>query len=173
VIEAGVEAVLADPQCQRVGIIATQGTIRSHVYQHALAQRRTELLLVAQATPLLVPLVEENWLEHAATRSILETYLEPLLARDIDTLLLACTHYPLLVPILQKMLGTRVRLVDSASTCAEHVKQTLQAMDLLAPPGRVGNLEIGLTDLSEQFETLAQRFLHRRPPRIQRVVVQG
>lgn len=173
VIEAGVEAVLADPQSQRVGIIATQGTIRSHVYQHALAQRRTGLMLMAQATPLLVPLVEENWLEHAATRSILETYLEPLLARDIDTLLLACTHYPLLVPLLREMLGTRVRLVDSASTCAEHVKQTLLAMDLLASSERVGQLEIGLTDLSEQFETLAQRFLHRRPPRIQRVVVQG
>ena len=171
VIEAGVEEVLADPLAQRIGIIATRGTIDSHAYQHALALRRTGMMIVPQATPLLVPLVEENWLEHPATQQILATYLEPILAKHIDTLLLACTHYPLLVPTLQKMLGESVRIVDSATTCAEHVKKQLGQLEMLADPNQVGTLSIGLTDLSEQFEVLAKRFLHKTPPRIERVVL--
>jgi glutamate racemase len=169
VIEAGVEAVLADESTQRVGIIATRGTIQSHAYQHALALRKTGLMIVEQSTPLLVPLVEENWLNHEATRVILQSYLEPMLEKGIDTLLLACTHYPLLVPLLREMLGEEVRIVDSATTCAEMVKKELASLQLLADSSQEGNLEIVLTDLSEQFELLAKRFLHKTPPRIQRV----
>lgn len=169
VIEAGVEAVLADPHSQRVGIIATRGTIASHAYQHALAQRRTGMVIVEQATPLLVPLIEENWIDHPATRKVLETYLHPLLEKQIDTLMLACTHYPLLVPVLQDMIGGRVRIVDSATTCALHLKRELQQRDMLAESSRQGGLSIALTDLSEQFETLAKRFLRKCPPHISRV----
>ena len=169
VIEAGVEAVLADPQAERIGIIATRGTIASHAYQHALALRRTGMMIVAQPTPLLVPLIEENWLDHQATRSILETYLQPILEKGIDTLLLACTHYPLLVPILREIVGDRVRIVDSATTCALHLQSELTRLDMLADTSQLGSLEIGLTDLSEQFETLAKRFLYKTPPHIKRV----
>jgi len=169
VIEAGVEAVLADPEALRVGIIATRGTIASHAYQHALALRRTGMVIVEQATPLLVPLIEENWIEHPATRQVLDTYLQPLLEKQMDTLLLACTHYPLLVPILQEMIGDRVRIVDSASTCALHLQQELMRRDMLAEPERAGTLSIALTDLSDQFEVLAKRFLHKCPPHITRV----
>ncbi len=169
VIEAGVESVLSDPHCQRVGIIATRGTIASHAYQHALALRRTGLRIIEQPTPLLVPLVEENWLNHAATKLILQSYLTPMIEKGIDTLLLACTHYPLLVPVLQEILGSGVRIVDSATTCAEHLRRELTRLDLLAERDSAGTLEIGLTDLSDQFEELAGRFLHRVPPRISRV----
>lgn len=169
VIEAGVEAVLADPEAQRVGIIATRGTIASHAYQHALAQRRTGMVIVEQATPLLVPLIEENWIEHPATRQVLDTYLQPLLEKQIDTLLLACTHYPLLVPILQEMIGDRVRIVDSASTCALHLQHELMRREMLGEPERAGTLSIALTDLSDQFEVLAKRFLRKCPPHITRV----
>jgi glutamate racemase len=161
--------VLADPEAQRVGIIATRGTIASHAYQHALALRRTGMVIVEQATPLLVPLIEENWIEHPATRQVLDTYLQPLLEKQMDTLLLACTHYPLLVPILQEMIGERVRIVDSASTCALHLQQELMRRDMLAEPERVGTLSIALTDLSDQFEVLAKRFLRKCPPHITRV----
>lgn len=171
VIEAGVEAVLSDPQTQRVGIIATRGTIASHAYQHALALRRTGMLIVEQATPLLVPLIEENWLDHPATRQILDTYLQPMLEKHIDTLLLACTHYPLLVPMLREMIGDRVRIVDSATTCALHLQQELARRDMLASSDQTGSLSIALTDLSEQFEVLAKRFLHKSPPLIKRVEI--
>jgi glutamate racemase len=171
VIEAGVEAALADPKAERIGIIATRGTIRSHAYQHALAQRRTGLIIHGQPAPLLVPLVEENWIAHPATQQVLRTYLDPLVEKGIDTLMLACTHYPLLIPTLREILPTDVRLVDSATTCAEHLKQELTRLDLLAPANREGKLEIHLTDLSEEFENLARQFLRKSPGRIQRATL--
>lgn len=171
VIEPGVEAALADPAAERIGIIATRGTISSHAYQHALAQRRTGLMIHGQATPLLVPLIEENWIDHPATRQVLQTYLDPLIEKGIDTLLLACTHYPLLVPVLQALLPPDVRLVDSATTCAEHLKTHLAQRNLLAPPSSQGLLELHLTDLSEQFEQLANHFLRKSPGRIRRATL--
>ncbi len=171
VIEAGVDAALSDPEAHRIAIIATRGTIRSHAYQHALASRRTGLIIHAQATPLLVPLIEENWIDHPATRLILGNYLDPLIAKGIDTLMLACTHYPLLIPVLTEMLPDDVRLVDSATTCAEHLRRELTRLDMLAAPERDGSLELHLTDLSEQFEELARQFLKRSPGRIRRAVL--
>lgn len=168
VIEPGVEAALASPDCQRVGIIATSGTIRSHAYQHALALRRPDLLILEQPTPLLVPFIEEYWLDHPATVATLKTYLQPLLDRGMDTLLLACTHYPLLIPTLASLLGPGIRLVDSATTCAQHLKEHLGQLDLLAGDGDP-TLDLFLTDLSEQFELLAQRFLANGPLKAQRV----
>jgi glutamate racemase len=173
VIEPGVEAALACPDAQRIGIIATRGTIRSHAYQHALALRKTGLLIHGIATPLLVPLIEENWIDHPATRQVLKTYLDPLVEKGIDTLMLACTHYPLLIPILKELLPPEVRLVDSATTCAEHLKKELTRLGLLEPTARSGSLEIHLTDLSEEFEVLARQFLTKSPGRIQRAVLGG
>lgn len=171
VIEPGVEAALSDASVERVGIIATQGTIRSHAYQHALAQRRTGLIIYGQATPLLVPLIEENWIDHPATKLVLKTYLDPLVEKGIDTLMLACTHYPLLIPVLKELLPAEIRLVDSAITCAEHLKRELTRLDLLSPSEKSGSLSIHLTDFSEQFGELASQFLKKSPGRIQRAVL--
>ncbi len=171
VIEAGVDAALATPNVERIGIIATRGTIGSHAYQHALALRRTGLIIHAQAAPLLVPLVEEDWIDHPATRLVLKTYLDPLVAKGIDTLLLACTHYPLLIPVLRQLLPPEIRLVDSATTCAEHLKHELSRLELLASDGHDGQLDVHLTDLSEEFEALARRFLKKAPGRIQRATL--
>lgn len=173
VIEPGVEAAVANPQAQRIGIIATRGTIRSHAYQHALAQRKTGLVIHGRATPLLVPIVEEGWIEHAATELVMKTYLEPLIEKNIDTLLLACTHYPLLIPVFEKLLPADLRLVDSASTCAEFLKRELARLDMLNDSGRDGMMEVHLTDLSEEFELLAKRFLKRAPGRVTRAVLGG
>ena len=169
VLEPGVEATLADPGCQRVGIIGTAGTIKSCAYQHALAMRRPDLQIEAIATPLLVPLIEEDWIEHPATKMVVREYLKPLLDRGMDTLVLGCTHYPLLKPLLSKMLNNRVRLVDSALVCAEHVKRLLTERNLLRAAKAKPKLEIFLTDLSEHFDTLARRFLHADFGKVQRV----
>lgn len=171
VIESGVEAALADPDVERVGIIATRGTIRSHAYQHALAQRRTGLIIHAEPAPLLVPLIEENWLDHPSTTAALHSYLDPMVEKGIDALLLACTHYPLLVPTLEKFLPEDIRLIDSATTCAEQLKAELTRRELLNPSDQPGKLQIHLTDLSEQFETLARRFLAHPPGRIRRAAL--
>lgn len=171
VIEPGVEATLAHPDTDRVGIIATRGTIRSHAYQHALAQRRTGLIIQAQSAPLLVPLIEEDWLEHPAAEAALHTYLDPMVDKGIDALLLACTHYPLLMPVLRRFLPDDIRLVDSASTCAIHLSDELSRLDLLNDSDTPGTLQIHLTDLSEQFEMLARRFLNQPPGKIRRATL--
>lgn len=171
VIEPGVDAALSCPDAERIGIIATRGTVGSHAYQHALALRKTGLIIHAQATPLLVPLIEENWIGHPATREVLKTYLDPLIERGIDTLMLACTHYPLLIPILREILPKEVRLVDSATTCAEHLKSELTRLDLLSGGDCGGKLELHLTDLSEEFESLARQFLQSSPGRVRRAVL--
>jgi glutamate racemase len=171
VIEPGVDALLSDPRTDRVGIIATRGTIRSHAYQHALAQRRTGLIIHEQAAPLLVPMIEEDWLDHPATEAALKTYLDPMVNIGLDALLLACTHYPLLIPTLKKFLPEDVRLVDSATTCAEHLIKELTDRDLLNPSTTRGQLTIHLSDLSEQFEALARRFLDEDPGKILRAVL--
>lgn len=173
VIEAGVDAALANPQAERIGIIATRGTIRSHAYQHALAQRRTGLIIHGQPAPLLVPLIEEGWIDHPAAKLVLRTYLDPLVEKGIDTLMLACTHYPLLIPVLKEILPGDVRLVDSATTCAEHLKHELTKHGMLSSRGGEGKLDLYLTDLSEEFETLARRFLTRTPGRMRRAVLGG
>jgi glutamate racemase len=171
VLEPGVVATLSDPDCQRVGIIGTAGTIKSCAYQHALAMLRPDLQIIAEATPLLVPLIEEDWLEHPATEMIVRQYLEPLLDKGMDTLVLGCTHYPLLKPLLSRILQDQVRLVDSAETCAQNVKSMLSAMDLERKDTRKPTLELFLTDLSDQFEMLARRFLNTDFGRVHRVTV--
>lgn len=170
VIAPGVEAALANPDADRIGIIATRGTISSHAYQHELATRKSGLMIHGIATPLLVPLIEENWIYEDVTKEILRKYLEPLMAKGIDTLMLACTHYPLLIPLLTEILPPDVRLVDSATTCAEHLKKMLEEKDLLSGKTGEGKLEIYLTDLSEQFEELAKRFLRRPTGKVRRAV---
>jgi glutamate racemase len=171
VIEPGVEAALANADADRIGIIATRGTIGSHAYQHELATRKRGLMIHGVAAPLLVPLIEENWISEEVTKEVLRKYLEPLMAKGIDTLMLACTHYPLLIPLLTEILPPDVRLVDSATTCAEHLKKMLEEKNLLSGKAGEGKLEIYLTDLSEQFEELAKRFLRRPTGRIRRAVL--
>ena len=171
VIEPGVEAALANADADRIGIIATRGTIGSHAYQHELATRKRGLMIHGIATPLLVPLIEENWISEDVTKEVLRKYLEPLMEKGIDTLMLACTHYPLLIPLLTEILPPDVRLVDSATTCAEHLKRMLEEKDLLSGKTGEGKLEIYLTDLSEQFEELAKRFLGRPLGKVRRAVL--
>ncbi len=173
VIKPGVDAAMADPHAERIGIIATRGTANSHAYQHALAQHRTGLILHTQAAPMLVPLIEENWIHHPATRQILKTYLDPLLDKGIDTLLLACVHYPLLIPVFRDLMPPDVRLVDPAATCAEHLLSELTRLDLLAPAGPVGTLELHLTDMSAQFVRLARQFLQKSPGPIHQAVLRA
>ena len=126
---------------------------------------------LTSATPLLVPFVEENWIDHPATRLVLKTYLDPLVDKGIDTLMLACTHYPLLIPVLREILPADVRLVDSATTCAEHLKRELTRLEMLNSDEGQGDLELHLTDLSEEFESLARQFLKKSPGRIYRAVL--
>jgi glutamate racemase len=159
VIEPGVEAALQQTKTGRIGIIGTTGTINSQAYQNRLKARRSDLFIIARPTPLLVPMVEEDWLDRPATRMVLEEYLEPLVSEGIDTLVLACTHYPLLKKTIAAMLGPSVALVDSASTCAHQLKWHLYRHETMHRESGAGETSIYLTDLPASFSGMASRFL--------------
>lgn len=160
VILPGVRAALDKSRAHRIGIIGTSATIRSKAYANAILARSDSAQVFARACPLLVPLVEEGWTRHPVTATVLREYLQPLLARRIDTLILGCTHYPLLKPLIRKVTGPRVALVDSAESCAHYVRERLGHLNLLAQKRRrAGTILPFVTDETDQFAQVAKRFL--------------
>ena len=160
VIVPGAEAALAATRNQRIGVIGTNATIRSQAYHTTILARCDTARIFARPTPLLVPLVEEGWTNHAVTSAVLKEYLRPLLKRQIDTLVLGCTHYPLLKTALRKVVGRKVTLVDSAETCAQFVRERLAFLKLLAEGRRrKGVIRPFVTDEPEKFGDFAGRFL--------------
>jgi glutamate racemase len=152
-IESGVEAALAVGGDGPVGVIGTAATVASGAYQAALSEARPGWKIVAQATPLLAPLVEEGWLEGEETEKVVRRYLEPMMREKIRVLVLACTHYPLLKGVLGKVLGSGVRLVDSSEACAKSLEVT-EAKVL-----EKGELKIYLTDEPSPFFGRVENFL--------------
>jgi glutamate racemase len=172
VIAPGVEAALVASRTGRIGVIGTQGTIHSGAYQDLLRRSKPDAVITAVAAPLLVSLVEEDWLTHPATQLIMEEYFAPMKAARVDTVVLACTHYPLLKPLAQRVLGPDVVLVDSAQNAAAALAHTLQTSGLNRPPRRdAGQITICATDMPAQFMRLAERFLGEKIKAIQQVSV--
>lgn len=160
VIIPGARSALEKSKSQRIGVIGTNTTIRSQAYSKAILSRCDTAEVYARACPLLVPLVEEGWTDHDVATRVLREYLAPLLKKRIDTLVLGCTHYPLLKPTIRKVTRASVRLVDSAEACAEFVQERLQATDLLSRGRRrTGIIQPFVTDETERFGELARRFL--------------
>ncbi|MFZ9874514.1 MAG: glutamate racemase [Candidatus Methylacidiphilales bacterium] len=151
-IESGVKAALAAGEGP-VGVIGTPATIASGAYQQALATARPDLKVVAQATPLFVPLVEEGWLDGEVTEKVARQYLEPLIREKIRVLVLACTHYPLLKGVLGRVLGPGVKLVDSSEACAEELQPSESKR------AEKGQLRIFLTDEPGPFLGRVESFL--------------
>lgn len=172
VIAPGVEAALSATRNGRIGVIGTQGTIRSEAYQDLLRASQTGVVITAVAAPLLVSLVEEDWLAHPATQLILEEYFAPMKAARVDTVVLACTHYPLLKPLAQRVLGSEVVLVDSAENAAGALARELARSGLQrVAGGESGKTVICSTDLPTQIARLAERFLGEKIDSIQQVAV--
>jgi len=166
VIEPGARRA-AELSAGRVGVIATESTVRSDAYALALRRRRANLEVLSQACPLLVPLVEEGWLDDPVTAEVLRRYLAPLLAARIDTLVLGCTHYPLLAPAIAAVAGPAVRLVDSAEAVAEAVAAGLRERGLDSDQ-RTGEDHVCVTDAAARFARLAREILER-PVRLELV----
>ncbi len=160
VILPGVRAALDQTRNQRVGVIGTGATIRSKAYSAGLLARRDTVKVFARACPMLVPLVEEGWTNHPITNQVLAEYLAPLRRHRIDTLILGCTHYPLLKPAIRAVVGSGVALVDSAESCARYVKERLEYLNLLSKTRRrAGTIQPFVTDEADRFADLARRFL--------------
>jgi glutamate racemase len=161
VIDAGALGAIATTTKKQVGVIGTPTTINSNAYARAIHQYEPEVRIFSQACPLFVPLVEEGWLDHQVTRLTAQEYLKPVLAQDIDTLVLGCTHYPLLKPLLQDVVGPGVRLVDSAEAMAEETAALLTEMSLSNPQRTAPRYEFYVTDVPLRFQTIGERFLGR------------
>lgn len=162
VIAPGVYGALKRTGTGRIGIIGTRATIRSKAYSMGVTARSESAKVFARACPLLVPLVEEGWANHKITREVLREYLDPLLRRRIDTLVLGCTHYPLLKGAIRKVVGPEVALVDSAEECARYVRDRLQKLRLHAVRKRAGIIQPFVTDETDRFDAIAKRFLNAR-----------
>ena len=158
VITPGVREAVYATQNKRIGVIGTKGTIKSRSYEFEIKQLAPGAKVTAVACPLFVPFVEEGWLKEDVVRSVAKTYLKPLKDAGVDTLILGCTHYPLLKPVIQKFMGDGVTLIDSAKQVAVEVKNILSKEDLLNKNGK-GKHEFFVSDNPEWFSGLAQRFL--------------
>lgn len=161
VIEAGALGALAATRNKKIGVIGTPTTINSNAYARAIHQHDAEVSMFSQACPLFVPLVEEGWLEHPVTRMTAEEYLKPVVAQRIDTLVLGCTHYPLLKPLLQDVVGETIRLVDSAEAMAEQSAQILRESGALNEQRGAPHYDFYVTDVPLRFQTIGERFLGR------------
>ena len=162
VVEPGARAAVAASRRRELGVIGTAGTIGSGAYERAIRAIAPDAHILARACPLFVPLVEEGWLDKDATRLIAREYLAPLQESGVDTLVLGCTHYPLLKPLLAEILGQDVVLIDSAHETAAETARVLGDRGLLAttaePNDKPAHRFIA-SDAPDHFLRLGQRFL--------------
>jgi glutamate racemase len=164
VVEPGAEAAAKATTQRRVVVIGTEATVASHAYRHALEAKNVAVR--EKACPLLVPLVEEGWTEHPVTEQVARIYLSEAFSeesRDADVLLLGCTHYPLLKPLLRRVAPAHVTIVDSAESTAHAVARQIEIDPLHSPndPERrtVPRLKFFATDSAEKFKKMGTRFL--------------
>lgn len=147
----------------RIGVIGTRATVKSGIYPERIRAVRPEAQVFSQACPLLVPLVEEGWLARRETKMILRGYLHPLRRRQIDTLVLGCTHYPLLKELIGPRIGSRVRLIDSSVEMAHHVRAFLDANPGLRERlrGKSSPSRFYVSDCTEAVQQMAARIFGR------------
>jgi glutamate racemase len=169
VISPGARAAVRATRNNRVGVIGTQAVIESDAYAGAIKTLNPELGVFSQACPLFVPLVEEGWLAKPATRLIAREYLEPLIDENVDTLILGCTHYPLLKKILSEAMGNGVRLVDPAYQIALEVRDLLARKNLLCREERTPTHRFFVSDAPDKFKEVGEMFLGKEISQIQRV----
>ena len=158
VIEAGARAAMRASKNFKIGVIGTQATIASEAYPKILRALNPACDIYAHPCPLFVPLVEEGWLDREATKLVVKEYLTPLKMAQIDTLVLGCTHYPLLAPVISEFLGPQVKLVDSATACAEELDEILKEKQI-QKEGTGGSETFFVTDGAAKFAETGSRFL--------------
>ena len=161
VVDAGARSAVAVTRNKYVGVIGTPATINSNAYQKAINKYDPGIRIFSQPCPLFVPLAEEGWFDHQVTMLTAQEYLKPVMAQNIDTLVLGCTHYPLLKPLLQEIMGDQIRLVDSAQAIAEQTRELLNKNNLWneqKPP----EYRFYVTDVPIRFQGVGERFLGRK-----------
>jgi glutamate racemase len=159
VIGPTVDAAVRQTRTNRIGVIGTVATVNSGVYTRTVQGLKPEAEVQLQACPLFVPIAEEGLMDHEATRLFAEDYLAPFKGTDVDTLVLGCTHYPLLKATLARVLGPGVTLIDSAEPTVRRLGDMLRETGMGAKPGVMIGHQFCVTDASEKFTQIATRFL--------------
>lgn len=159
VIEPGAKRAAEVTRSGIIGVIGTNGTIRSSAYSRAIKRINPSISVLARACPLFVPLAEEGWTENEVAALTAHLYLDGLRKDQVDTLVLGCTHYPLLKKIITEAMGPDVTLVDSAEETARTVASILHDKKMLRPPAELGNHHYYVTDVPAGFIRVGNRFL--------------
>ncbi|MEE9554668.1 MAG: glutamate racemase [candidate division Zixibacteria bacterium] len=162
VITPGATAAAKKTKSKRIGVIGTQGTIASLSYQKALKSIDRDFQVFPKPCPLFVAMAEEGYVDKPATRLIADDYLGELRKKEIDTLILGCTHYPLLKKTIADVMGSKVKLIDSAEETARDVKKTLSRLKLLNPSVKPGKKRFHVSDSPGKFKKIGERFLGRK-----------
>ena len=159
VIVPGAQAAAQATKNDRIGVIGTSGTITSGAYERAIREARPNALVYGQACPLFVPLAEEGWDDGPVTEMVVQAYLRPLQESGVDSLVLGCTHYPVLAGTIQRVMGPGVQLVDSATETARATRRLLEQRDLLHPGTEKPRHGFYVSDRALKFAEVAERFL--------------
>lgn len=159
VIEPGVKKALEVSKNLRIGVIGTEATTKSDAYKREIIKNNASSQVFQKACPLFVPLVEEGWIEEDVTYKIAEIYLSELREKGIDTLILGCTHYPLLKNVIQKTIGFDVYLVDSAVETAVEIRRILEKEKMMRCCDKERYIKFYVTDNPEKFRMMGRRFL--------------
>lgn len=168
VIIPGARSAVRVTTKKRVGVIGTIGTISSNAYANAIRQFDASVEVIGQACPLFVPLAEEGWVDHKATELIAKEYLFPLKLQKIDTLVLGCTHYPILRDAITKVLDDTVRLIDSGEAAAEEVEDVLKQLELRNSSSQKANVQFFVSDIPHKFSEVGERFLGDKLGKVRR-----
>ncbi|HEY6191079.1 MAG TPA: glutamate racemase [Bacteroidota bacterium] len=168
VIAPGARAAVAATRNKRIGVIATIGTIASNAYSNAIRQLDPSATVVGQACPLFVPLAEEGWIAQKATELIAREYLFPLGLQKIDTLVLGCTHYPILRDVIAGVFDGAVSLIDSGEATALEVAQTLTELGLRNPSDQKANVQFYVSDIPYKFTEVGEMFLGQKLGRVRK-----
>jgi glutamate racemase len=175
VILPGAHRAAETSRSGKIGVIGTRATIGSGAYEKAILERRSGAEVLSRSCPLFVPLAEEGWTDNDIALQVAESYLELFKRAEIDTLVLGCTHYPLLRDVIGRVMGEGVQLVDSAESTADEVRRRLHQNGGLASGKPAGDVEhrFYVTDMPEPFQAVAERFLGRQGLRLERTGIEG
>jgi len=164
VIDATVQEVLGDTKIRTIGVIGTRATINSKAYEKSIKEINIKVKIISQACPLFVPLAEEGFINHPASKLIAGEYLKIYKNSKVDTLILGCTHYPILVKLIQRTVGKKIKLIDSALPTAKALKKLLQEKNLLNNGSKKPQLKFYVTDAPERVYKIANLFFDNKFP---------
>ncbi len=168
VIEAGSIVAIQNTKNKRVGVIGTEGTVKSNAYAKEIKKQDKTINCFSKACPLFVPLVEEGWNKGKITEEIINVYLKELVNKKVDTLILGCTHYPLLKKSIQKVIGKKIKIIDSATAIAMAVKDLLKKRNQLKDKGK-GKYQFYVSDDPEKFKNLGSKFFNNKINKVTKV----